>query len=36
MVEGRTLVARSLKSHGLTHCFGIVGIPVIELGYSIQ
>ena len=36
MITGNEVVARSLASHGLTEVFGIVGIPVIELGMELQ
>ena len=32
MVTGYQVVAKALAEQGLTHVFGIVGIPVIELG----
>ncbi len=27
-IDGATLIARSLKTHGVEYCFGIIGIPV--------
>ncbi len=30
------MVAKSLALQNLTHAFGIVGIPVVELGMSLQ
>jgi 2-hydroxyacyl-CoA lyase 1 len=27
-IDGATIIARSLKAHGVEYCFGIVGIPV--------
>jgi thiamine pyrophosphate-dependent acetolactate synthase large subunit-like protein len=30
------VVAKSLALQNLTHAFGIVGIPVVELGMSLQ
>lgn len=34
--QGNILLAESLASQGIKHCFGIVGIPVIELGFALQ
>ena len=34
MITGYEVVAQSLAQQGLTHVFGIVGIPVIELGMA--
>lgn len=36
MISGFEVVAEALAKQNLTHCFGIIGIPVIELGMSIQ
>jgi 2-hydroxyacyl-CoA lyase 1 len=36
MISGYEVVAKALALQGLTHCFGIIGIPVIELAMSIQ
>lgn len=33
---GYSILAKALAQHKLEYCFGIVGVPVIELGYSIQ
>ena len=33
---GYTILAKSLAQHKLEYCFGIVGVPVIELGFAIQ
>jgi len=35
-VQGFEVIAEALARQKLTHCFGIVGIPVIELGMFIQ
>ena len=35
-MQGNTILARALFQQDVKHCFGIVGIPVIELGMSIQ
>lgn len=35
-LDGATVVAKALKVQGTKYCFGICGIPVIELGYAIQ
>jgi len=32
MITGYEVVAKALAKQGCTHVFGIVGIPVIELG----
>ena len=36
MVTGYEVVAKALAKQGCTHVFGIVGIPVIELGVAFQ
>lgn len=36
MISGFEVVAKALALQDLTHAFGIVGIPVIELGMTIQ
>lgn len=36
LISGYEVVAKSLALQNLTYAFGIVGIPVIELGYSLQ
>ena len=36
LVSGYEVLAKALASQNLTHAFGIVGIPVIELGMAIQ
>jgi 2-hydroxyacyl-CoA lyase 1 len=33
---GYSILAKALALHKLEYCFGIVGVPVIELGFSIQ
>lgn len=35
-MEGCNVLAESLLSQGVQYVFGIVGIPVIELGLSLQ
>ena len=35
-ITGYDVVATALAKQGLTHVFGIVGIPVIELGTAFQ
>jgi 2-hydroxyacyl-CoA lyase 1 len=35
-VDGPTLVARSLKQHGVEYMFGIVGIPVVPIAFAAQ
>lgn len=35
-IDGRTLIARSLKSQGVEHVFGVVGFPVMELAQTMQ
>ena len=34
LVTGHEVVAKALANQGLEHVFGIVGMPVIELGSS--
>ena len=34
MVNGYDVVAKALALQGCTHVFGIVGVPVIELGMA--
>jgi len=36
MITGYEVMAKALASQGITHVFGIVGIPVIELGTAVQ
>ena len=36
MITGYEVVAKALAQQGCTHVFGIVGIPVIELGTAFQ
>ena len=36
MISGNEVIAKSLASQGVTHVFGIVGIPVIDLGFMLQ
>merc|ERR1719382_2202095 len=33
---GRDVVARALKSQGVEYVFGIVGYPIVELGFTLQ
>merc|ERR1719382_624742 len=33
---GRDVLARALKSQGVEYVFGIVGYPIIELGFVLQ
>jgi 2-hydroxyacyl-CoA lyase 1 len=35
-VDGATLIARSLKQHGVEYMFGIVGIPVVPVAFAAQ
>jgi len=35
-ISGADLIAQSLKLQGIEYVFGVVGFPVIELGYAIQ
>ena len=35
MISANTIVAKALKSQNLDHVFGIVGVPVIELGFAM-
>ena len=35
-VDGATLVARSLKQHGVDYMFGIVGVPVVPIAFAAQ
>jgi thiamine pyrophosphate-dependent acetolactate synthase large subunit-like protein len=34
-ITGYEVVAEALARQNLTHCFGIVGFPCIELGVAI-
>ena len=36
MISGYEVVAKALALQNLTHAFGIVGIPIVELGMSLQ
>lgn len=36
MLQGNTILADSLSAQGIKYCCGIVGIPVIELGFALQ
>jgi 2-hydroxyacyl-CoA lyase 1 len=35
-IDGATIIARSLKSHGVRFCFGIVGFPVQPIAAAMQ
>ncbi len=35
-LDGRTVIARSLKQQGIEHIFGVVGFPVMELAQTAQ
>lgn len=35
-LEGCMVLAESLRSQGVQYVFGIVGIPVIEIGLALQ
>jgi 2-hydroxyacyl-CoA lyase 1 len=35
-IFGYEVVARAMAGQGITHVFGIVGVPVIDLGSSIM
>ncbi len=35
-INGATLVARSLKQHGVEYMFGIVGVPVVPIAFMAQ
>lgn len=35
-VDGASVVAESLKRQGVEYVFGVVGIPIIELGVALQ
>jgi 2-hydroxyacyl-CoA lyase 1 len=35
-IDGANVVARSLKEQGIEYMFGVVGIPVIEIGMAAQ
>ena len=34
--DGATIIAEALKDQGVSHMFGIVGIPIIEVGFAAQ
>jgi len=36
MISGYEVVAKALALQNLTHAFGIVGIPIVELGMCLQ
>ncbi len=35
-IDGATLIARSLKQHGVEYMFGIVGVPVVPIAFAAQ
>ncbi len=35
-VDGATLIARSLKQHGVEYMFGIVGVPIVPIAFAAQ
>jgi hypothetical protein len=35
MIPGHAVIAKSLAIQEVEYSFGIVGVPVIELGYSL-
>lgn len=35
-ISGATLVAESLKRQGVEWVFGVVGIPIMEVGFALQ
>ncbi len=35
-IDGATLIARSLKQHGVEYMFGIIGIPVVPIAFAAQ
>lgn len=35
-LDGRTIIARSLRQQGIEHLFGVVGFPVMELAAAAQ
>jgi 2-hydroxyacyl-CoA lyase 1 len=35
-IDGATLIARSLKQHGIEYMFGIVGVPVVPVAFQAQ
>lgn len=35
-MQGYAILAEALAAQKIKHCYGIVGIPVMELGYAIQ
>lgn len=34
--DGATIISEALKTQGIEYVFGIVGIPVIEVGMAVQ
>jgi 2-hydroxyacyl-CoA lyase 1 len=35
-IDGATLIARTLKQHGVDYMFGIVGVPVVPIAFAAQ
>jgi len=35
-MDGATVIAQALKSQGCDYAFGVVGIPILELGIAVQ
>ena len=36
MKDGATILSEALKEQGVEYVFGIVGIPIIEVGFAVQ
>ena len=36
VLTGASIVAKSLRDQGVQYVFGIVGIPVVEVGFALQ
>lgn len=36
IIDGASLVAKSLKEQGVEYMFGVVGIPIIEIALKAQ
>ena len=34
--DGATIISEALKAQGVTYVFGIVGIPIVEVGLAVQ
>jgi 2-hydroxyacyl-CoA lyase 1 len=35
-IDGASLVCKSLKEQGVEYMFGVVGIPIVEIGFRAQ